>query len=474
MTNISKATEPTIIIGPDRQTATLVLPAGLGPEATSAMALLAMARERGIDVTPEVERALSEAEAVYAASGGPAERVIARAVPAKPGADATIEWAEGCDPTAPDTPQDGKDDDDPVCFYNVRTFVRVARGDRVATVRPATGGEDGRDVCGGTISTTPGKPLSFTFDKSLSLDPEGPLVAERDGVLKIEGRTVRVDPVLEIAGTVDFSTGNIEFDGDIHIRNDIRDHFTVQTSKSVTVDGLIDASHIRCGENLHVRRGVAGRGVGTLRVGGDAEVGYLAQVGVHVGGDLRFAQEIVQSEVRVGGDLVSDSGRVIGGEARVAGNVSIAQLGSPGESPTTLAIGPVQEAESEAVVRLRATLKKLRAEADTLRSASQHRTPAAAERLTELEFEIADAEQSLQASGSAPPAPVRLDSVVEVSRMIHGRVTLLIGGQTVVFRDSLKGPVRIWAEGSEVMHQIGDGSPAPISGLPGVVSRRAA
>jgi hypothetical protein len=57
-------------------------------------------------------------------------------------------------------------------------------------------------------------------------------------------------------------------------------------------------------------------------------------------------------------------------------------------------------------------------------------------------------------------------------RQINGRVTLSIGNHTIVFEDIVKGPIRIWLEGTrEVMCKVGEGEPVPIRSLAGVTDR---
>ena len=438
---------PAVVLAEDRSTATVVLPAGLDAEASSELALQAAAKESGVEITGAVSERLSKISARYKANQQPIVQEFAWATPPVDGTDASIEWVEGLDPATVgqwrETGADGSVD-----FYARKSFISVAAGERIATLHPATAGTNGRDVCGGAIPATPGTRIGIAIDKTLVLDDQGGLIARIDGVLKLSHAELRIDPVLEIAGTVDFSTGHIDFDGDVFIQNDIRDRFRVSSTKNVTIEGLIDASHIICRGNLVAGLGVAGRDEGTLDVGGDAVIGYIDKVRGSIGGSLRISSAILHCDLTVGGDLSGESGRIVGGRLHVDGNVTIGSIGSRVDTPTHLRIGRD-------------------CSADIGRSAGACAAPDASN-----PAKCQDAPETGEIALQMPPA--RCSSQLEVLKMIHARVTLEIGGRTVTFGEDLRGPVKIWHEGATLMHQLGSAAPTPLLQARGVREKRAA
>lgn len=440
---------PNVVLADDRSSARIVLPADLDAEAASELSLRAVAREKGLELTKAVCERISAVSARYLAGRKPISEEIARATPPEDGSDARIEWMHGFDPkSVDDGPEPGEDGS--VDFYDRKSFISVAAGERVATIHAATEGTDGRDVCGGTIAATPGKRLGVVIDGSLELDGNGGLIAQIDGVLKFGAGTLRIDPVLEIAGTVDFSTGHIDFEGDVLIQNDIRDRFRVRSRDNVVIEGLIDASHIECGGNLRARRGVAGRDEGTLDVGGDAEIGYIDKVRGRIGGSLQVSGQIMHSDLTVGGDLNSPSGRLIGGRLHVMGNVVIGELGSRVDTPTVLLVNPSAPVDDEAE--------------DTPGSATTpQKTEAAGQSPSEPTPGQPDAgEPDADAPGLELAAVTESGPHIEVHRVIHARVTIQIGGQAVTIGQEIRGPVRIWLEGKTLMHQLGKEEPTPL------------
>ena len=328
-----QAENPTIVLDAKNLAARVVIPKGSDPHALSLHLLLSLARERGVELNPAAEKSLAGVVERFKLSPEPVDLVFLQATPPIHGDAGYIEWRPGFNPDAPGEQEHTAVSDKAVDYYAHQSFVRVRREDHVATIHEPTPGVDGRDVTGRTIPATPGKSLTITIEPSLSKLADGRVIGQLDGLLTYQGKKLRVDPVLEIQGTVDFSTGNIDFDGDVVIHRDIRDKFVVKATQNVTIEGLIDASHIHCGGNLSARRGVAGRGEGTLHVHGDAHIGYLDAVTGHIEGSLYFAREMMHCTMSIGANLTSDVGRVIGGRVTVAGDVRIAELGPSPRPP---------------------------------------------------------------------------------------------------------------------------------------------
>jgi uncharacterized protein (DUF342 family) len=403
-----------VVLDPGNKAARLVIPASLDPRTVTAGALMALARTNGVEITTEVAHALTKIAESFAAAPFAIDQVFAKATPPVPGTDASIEWSPGCDPENPAGPQPAENDQGRIDHYARQCFVRVHANQCVATVRPATAGTEGRDVTGRALPATPGAPLGLVIDPSLKLDPDGSLIAQRDGRLHLEASKLWVDPVLEVKGTVDFHTGNIDFNGDVNIQHDIRDRFQVKAVGRLTVHGLVDACHLECARDLVAPRGIAGRGEGTIKVGGDALVGYLDQLSGHVNQSLHFRKSIRRCRLTIGGGLIGECGVVIGGRLVVGAAVRVAELGTASETPTEIQLS----------------------------------TP--------------------------PGVPLSSERTVHVLRVVHPMVTLIFGETSMTFTDRVPGPVRFWLGVKGLMFRCGEREARPIRELAGVTSRAGA
>src|SRR6185503_18165111 len=129
-----------------------------------------------------------------------------------------------------------------VCARCAMPDVSASAGQRIAMIRAATQGENGRDVSGKILRAKPGAPMQIRNDASVEIDAQGGVTAAIDGVIQFQNNMLKVLPLLEVPGAVNFATGNIAFKGCVVIRGDVCDRFIVRATEDVTVFGLIGAA----------------------------------------------------------------------------------------------------------------------------------------------------------------------------------------------------------------------------------------
>ncbi len=397
--------------------AKVIIPDDFDPARLDAALLANFVRKRGIVVSSAVEAQLLRVAKTFRDEPGRLEQVIARSTAAIDGKDGRIEWMEGLDPTAGPA---GQDDSDVVDYYNQVAYVRAAKGSHVATVHEPTPGQDGCDVTGKTIKAKPGRTCDVKIDPSLSLDGNGRVIAEVDGILEYQHGVLRVSRVLEVRGSIDFSSGNIDFDGAVIVRDGVRDRFEVKATEDIIVDGLIEAATIKCGRNFTCRQGMAAKGQGQLVVDGDAVAGYLNNVTGRIKGNLTVQRELINCDLVIGGDLICDKGTVIAGNLVVGGSIRVAALGSNAETSTSLILDPTTPS-------------------GTMHEASE---------------------------GGAVDILVR--------KVIHPGVCIQIGDVELKFGVAVKGPIKIGRDENQRLYfQEGDGPIRPLSSLAKLVDRAA-
>ncbi len=412
--------------------AKVVIPDDFDPALLDAALLANLVQKRGITVDSAVAAQLLRVAKTFRDEPSRLEQVIARSTAAIAGQDGRLEWVEGLDPTAGPAAAVGQDDTDVVDYYNQVGYVRVAKGSHVATLHEPTLGEDGRDVTGRTIKAKPGRRYDVRIDSSLSLDESGRVVAQVDGVLEYQHGVLRVSRVFEIRDSIDFSTGNIDFDGTVIVRGGVRDRFEVKATQDIIVDGLVEAATINCGHNFTCHRGMAAKGQGQLVVDGDAVVGYLNHVKGRIKGNLTVQRELINCDLVIGGNLVCDQATVIGGNVAVSGSVRVAALGSNAETSTSLILDPTM-------------LPRTRLEA--------------------CEDERAQCTQKMS-EGSAVD--------VQIHKVIHPGVCIKIGDVEVRFGVALKGPIKIGRDEHQRLYfRKGDGPTRPLNTLAKIVERAA-
>lgn len=468
-----------VLIDTESSTAEMVAPADFPRAMLSEEFCVGALRQFDVAVTPEVAANVRRFLENLPPDGQEARAVVARGRPPIHGEDGAIEWLVG----------DGEpesDEDPNISYYERRAYVTVAAGQVIAQAHEPTAGQDGVDVRGKAISARAGKAVNLQLDDSVSRDAAGRLVAQRDGILRREGDKVAVAEHLEIDGHVDFSTGNITFNGDVVIKKGVRDCFVVKATGNVRVQGLIEAAVIECEGDLHASGGFAGRERGRARVGRDLHGKYFDNVEADVRGNMFSQREIINCDMTIHGQLQSPQASVIGGRLTLVGAGAIATAGSDGNVETHLILGTVPRLEpflaelDQLAAALEARAQKLQADLTQLQEHTKRRATAAdKQRLAELNGGLTIAQEQLTRARAALEAvhkQVRSYHTVDltIGRMLHPGVIVSIGRRSFTITEPIKGPVRIHESlRGEVLYKVGDGEARPLSQLADLSARAA-
>lgn len=470
------AQEPTVIIAADKLSAGLVIPALCDRALFTEPLLLGLIRGGGVEVTDFTTRAVRDLLNDPPPEGRNTTLPIARAQPPVHGRDGSVQWFADEKHTETDAEHVQPDPDDAVSFYDRSAFVMVHAGDVVGKVHPAEPGQDGRDVTGANLPAKSGKDITLQLDETLIKRSDGSLTAQQDGVLYREPGKAQVRKRIEVKEYVDFSTGNLDFDGDITIGRGVRDRFTVKATGTVEVKGLIEAATIQTGMDLLAAGGFAGRERGNALIGRNLHGKYLDNVHGHVRQDLCIDREVINCELLIDGAIRSARGSIIGGKISPTGAVEISALGSASATVTELVIGsvpalqPYAQALTEIVNTLSADRDKLTNERDLTNKLSTkgRMTATDKERQTEIMFELSNIGASLdKAQRTLGNVNAEIDKRrcvdVTVHHAVYPAVTFILDGRRYKIYDDLHGPIRFYMDGRTFVCRQGDAPPLPVA-----------
>ncbi len=464
-----------IVVTPDHMQAILRIGHATDPQSLSIESLTAQANDVGIAMGDDTVALLTDALEQFNRDRRDIKVVIAQGIEPQHGTPGSIEWREGFDPATLKTdkadeeasedaapPQDDEDEDDAIDFYNQSTYLTIEEGQQIATLIKPESGMPGFDVYGRRIPPKPGKTYPLQAHPTVRVEADGTISAAIAGLLTLDATHIRVDPILQVPGGVNFASGNIEFNGTVLIGNGVCDRFTVECTDELTVSGLIEAAHLKCGGNFRAG-GFAGREQGTLTVGGDAKCRYLVGVKAQIAGDLVVEKEIINSRVNVNGSLSIRSGDLIGSEAHVQNRVKIATIGSEAGVPTTLRMGYVPEVTEplnqieEVLPRIIENIEELNGRIDELDGPTDQHPEAIAMKRKEL----TNARDQLQ--GKLDLLRMRFDTLIEqfngqsrvsmeVYNAIHPGVKLVLPCHTIEFYETLQGPLTLYRANDGRIH----------------------
>lgn len=274
-----------------------------------------------------------------------------------------------------------------VDYFHLNIVQNVEKGQPICQIIPPVPGIPGRTVLDEEIACKEGKTPALPKGRNTEASEDGmQLLAVKSGRVEFSGRSFIVKSVLEIGGNVDFSTGNINFVGDVHIHGDVGSGFSVRTIGNVTIDGVVEAAEIEAGGDLIVAKGILGDSRAMIRAHHDVYAKYMENCTVHCRGGLQ-TDCIVNCDVYCDGEVNVRSGRgtIIGGRIRAAQGVNAKVVGSKSESVTSIFLGgqPFADFERETLLL---NIKKQEAELERLER--QPDSPTRTQRMGKLRLDL--------------------------------------------------------------------------------------
>lgn len=237
-----------------------------------------------------------------------------------------------------------------VADYRALNYVQlIEKGAVICDITLPQPGKAGMQVTGKVIEPAPVTAAKIPAGKNTAVTEDGlQLIATRDGHLEFANGAFHVRALLEISGDVDYSTGNIDFLGDVHISGDVREGFVVRATGSITVDGLVEAATVEAGGDLTVSQGVVGDNKALLKSNRNVRVKYLENSTVYAGKGV-YADCIMTSQIFSDGviDVTSGRGSVIGGAMTAAVCIKARMIGAQSERQTKLTLGVLPYVQEE-------------------------------------------------------------------------------------------------------------------------------
>lgn len=314
---------------------------------------------KGID-KDEIKRAFEELKDLTEER----KYIIARGKAPVNGTDGRLEFHVNVSGKAEYTGIDAAGDSARVDYKNAVSVESVVEGTHLLTVVHPTLGVDGYNLSGKALAARNGKEVAIVLSEGTEFNADGTkVIATSHGRPVLSHGIFAVRSVYDVPGDVCYETGNISFNGHVHIAGNVQDEFVVE-AYSIDISGVVGSSVIKSRGDLSIKGGVNGRGKSTVICGGNAEVKYINAASLEIKGDLFVKKEIVNSEVRCNGKITSK--KIIGGEVYGLKGIEAVQIGSEVGTPTLIVPGHnyeierIETAMSVLSAQIEAALKPIR------------------------------------------------------------------------------------------------------------------
>ncbi len=232
--------------------------------------------------------------------------------------------------------------EDGTADYRTQNYVKtVQAGELICDMVLPVPGQNGCRVDGTVAEARKVNPAKVPRGKNTKFSEDGlQLLAGETGHLIYHNSVFQVMKVFEVPGDVDYSCGNIDFPGDVHIQGDVRDGFEVKAQGSILVDGMVEGASLEAGEDIIIARGVVGDNRAVLRCGHDLKTKYIESCELYVGGCL-YADSIIMSDIFCDDSIQVENGRgsIIGGSITVARRLRAKVIGARSGRITRVVLG---------------------------------------------------------------------------------------------------------------------------------------
>jgi uncharacterized protein (DUF342 family) len=296
----------------------------------------------------------------------PIEMDIALGTPITNGEDARIEYLYKKTEVETQTPVPEETEDGRIDYRAVHKIDNIAKGTLLARKIPPTKGLSGMTVTGKTLAAVDGKDIDVTMGKGVVVSPDNKdeWISDTDGQVIIKENKISVLALYEIPGDVNLSTGNIDFIGTVIVRGDVKDGFKVYAGEDLVINGVVEGAELKCSGKLSIAGGVSGNDKAKIICAGDANIKYIRNAIVEIGGSLTSGQAIMHSKVTVGKKVTvaGKKGVIVGGQVIAGEEVNAASMGSNFATPTEVIVGEavgLRDELQKMEVELKAALENL-------------------------------------------------------------------------------------------------------------------
>lgn len=223
-------------------------------------------------------------------------------------------------------------------FRELNSIVPIHKNDIIADIMLPGEGTPGKDIFGKEIPATPGKPAKFGLGKNTLVTTDGTnVVSACDGHIVFGGGKFQVEEAVTIKTDLDISVGNISFFGDVHIKGNVMEGFSVNAGRNVKIDGSVFGGEITAGGNVTI---VGGCINSKLTSEGSADIGFCENSEIFTKGDLSSKQFAFCNVFCYGAVTAKGpTGVISGGKVTSMHDVNAAVIGSVKYTPTEVYIG---------------------------------------------------------------------------------------------------------------------------------------
>lgn len=234
-------------------------------------------------------------------------------------------------------------EDGSVDYKSMELFESVKKEALIAEYQPATMGVFGYDITGQILAPQRGKELPPLKGTGFMMtDDKKKYYSLMDGIIELdeEENRLEIKNLYTVAGDVDASVGNIDFNGDVNVMGNVQAGFTIIATGSVVIDGHCESCRIEAGKDVIIRKGCQGKTTGQIVAGGEIIGQFFESATLCAKKDIQ-ASYLLNCQLKTEGELRVEGrkGVIIGGYSCAKKGVSCFGIGNIAEIKTIVEVG---------------------------------------------------------------------------------------------------------------------------------------
>lgn len=315
------------------------------PNFTAAFIEVKAPQNGGMDVTADqIRKAITEKNIYFGIDDDVVDKIaenkrygenicLARWKPPVDGIDGTIKYHFDKDSVIAPV----EDEHGTVDFKNLGLVKNIYRGTAIADITMPTDGEPGKDISGKPVPQHIGVPVNVNIGSGTVLTEDGlQIIASVDGNLRYANGSFVVEEELLVKGDVDVKTGNIDFIGNVIIKGNVFEGYSVISKKNITINGTATSATIKADGDITVRLGIINCDIDCK---GNVKLGFCENSKIRCDNDVEGAT-FVGGEVYAGQNITATGkGVMMGGKYTALKNIEAATIGSEGYAKTVITLG---------------------------------------------------------------------------------------------------------------------------------------
>ena len=205
-------------------------------------------------------------------------------------------------------------EDGSVDYHNIEWFEMVEAGQTLAIYHPAKEGADGYNVKGEPVKARKGAEKRILTGKGFRLENDKrTYTAIQNGMIQLDGSEMRIINHL-VLEEVHLATGNVAFNGSVHIRGDVGAGVEIRATGDIVVDGTVEAATIESGGSVILKKGMNAGGKGLVFAQQDVISRFLEAANVQAKGNIEV-DKCLNSMLNAGG-IIRSAKVLAGGRAQ--------------------------------------------------------------------------------------------------------------------------------------------------------------